>query len=234
MKKDMNWKVRGLTLFFVLMLSFICAFPQSVSAQEAVQTEQTQQTKKPGTAEEETVPAQQATIRIRKKSASLEKGDTLKLRAKIKNSSTKKIIWKSSRKSVASVNKNGRVKAKKKGRTVITARISGTNIKAKCVIRVKNYITMRMRTTGYCNCRSCAGIWAGARTASGTRPKEKRTIAVDKRLISLGTKVGIGSEMYVAEDTGGAIKGKRIDVYYASHRKAMAHGVKYQNVRVYY
>ena len=88
-------------------------------------------------------------------------------------------------------------------------------------------------TTGYCNCRSCAGQWAGAATASGTRPQENRTIAVDKRIIPLGTKVQIGDEMYVAEDTGGAIKGNKIDVYYSSHGKAMAHGVKYQKIRVY-
>lgn len=69
---------------------------------------------------------------------------------------------------------------------------------------------MRVRTTGYCNCRSCAGKWAGCATASGTRPKEKRTIAVDKRLIHLGTKVKIGNIIYTAEDTGSAIKGKRI------------------------
>ena len=92
---------------------------------------------------------------------------------------------------------------------------------------------MRVRTTGYCNCRSCAGKWAGCATASGTRPKEKRTIAVDKRLIHLVTKVKIGNIIYTAEDTGSAIKGKRIDVYYASHRKATAHGVKYQKIKVY-
>ena len=78
-----------------------------------------------------------------------------------------------------------------------------------------------------------AGQWAGAATASGTRPRENRTIAVDKRLIPLGTKVQIGKETYVAEDTGGAIKGKKIDVYYSSHGKAMSHGVKYQKIKVY-
>ena len=60
-----------------------------------------------------------------------------------------------------------------------------------------------------------------------------RIIAVDKRLIHLGTKVKIGNIIYTAEDTGSAIKGKRIDVYYASHRKATAHGVKYQKIKVY-
>ena len=55
----------------------------------------------------------------------------------------------------------------------------------------------------------------------------------DKHLIHLGTKVKIGNIIYTAEDTGSAIKGKRIDVYYASHRKATAHGVKYQKIKVY-
>ena len=101
------------------------------------------------------------------------------------------------------------------------------------MIIVKKYITMYVRTTGYCNCSSCAGQWAGAPTASGTRPREKRTIAVDKNLIKLGTRVKIGDEMYVAEDTGGAIKGRKIDIYYSSHRRAQAHGVKYQKIKVY-
>ena len=148
-------------------------------------------------------------------------------------SAAKKVVWKSSKRRVATVNRNGQVIARGKGTAVITAKIAGTNVYAQSVVTVKNYITMRVRTTGYCNCRSCAGKWAGCATASGTRPKEKRTIAVDKRLIHLGTKVKIGNIIYTAEDTGSAIKGKRIDVYYASHRKATAHGVKYQKIKVY-
>jgi len=52
-------------------------------------------------------------------------------------------------------------------------------------------------------------------TASGTKVTEGRTIAVDPKLIPLGWWVyidGIGFRR--AEDTGGAIKGKTIDVYY--------------------
>ena len=62
---------------------------------------------------------------------------------------------------------------------------------------------------------------------------KSKAIAVDKRLIPLGTKVKIGKIIYTAEDTGGAIKGKRIDVYYSSHRQASAHGVKYRKIKVY-
>ena len=68
---------------------------------------------------------------------------------------------------------------------------------------------------------------------AGKRPRAKHTIAVDKRLIPLGTKVKIGKIVYTAEDTGGAIKGKRIDVYYSNHRQASAHGVKYRKIKVY-
>ena len=205
---------------FIFMLSFLCLFPQKVSAQEINL--------------DNTVSAQsQASIRLNKAGSVLERGQKVKLRARVFNSSSSKIIWTSSKKRVASVSSNGQVIAKDKGTTVITARIAGTDIEAQSVITVKNYITMRVRTTGYCNCRSCAGQWAGCATASGTRPKENRTIAVDKRLIHLGTKVKIGDVIYTAEDTGGAIKGKRIDVYYSSHRKATSHGVKYQKIKVY-
>ena len=174
------------------------------------------------------------TITLNKKKISLERNKKFNLNAKIKYSSVKKIIWKSANKKIATVNKHGIVTARRKGNTIVTARIKGTNIQAECVVKVKKYVSMWVKTTGYCNCSRCAGPWAGSRTASGTRPKENRTIAVDRRLIPLGTKVQIGDEMYVAEDTGGAIKGKKIDIYYKSHRRAQAHGVKRQKIKVFY
>ena len=53
-----------------------------------------------------------------------------------------------------------------------------------------------------------------------------RTIAVDPRLIKLGSKVRMNGREYVAEDTGGAIKGKRIDLFVDSHSEAMKFGKK--------
>lgn len=59
------------------------------------------------------------------------------------------------------------------------------------------------------------------KTATGTRPKEGQTIAVDKRKIPLHSKVYIECPSYpkingeyIAEDVGGAIKGNRIDIYF--------------------
>lgn len=53
-----------------------------------------------------------------------------------------------------------------------------------------------------------------------------RTIAVDPRVIPLGNKVRMNGKEYVAEDTGGAIKGKRIDLFIDSHSEAMKFGKK--------
>lgn len=230
----MNCVKKRLGLLSVMaMMGLACLAPQNVMAEETPYNPQQQTAQTPTPQTTTPTPTAVPTIKLNKSKRSLERGDTFKLRAKVRNSSKKKIIWKSSKKKVATVNRRGVVTAKDKGKTTITATIAGTNIKARCVITVKNYVTMWVKTTGYCNCRSCAGQWAGAATASGTRPQENRTIAVDKRIIPLGTKVQIGDEMYVAEDTGGAIKGNKIDVYYSSHGKAMAHGVKYQKIRVY-
>lgn len=51
-------------------------------------------------------------------------------------------------------------------------------------------------------------------TYTGTMATEGRTIAVDPNVIPLGTRVYIdGYGERIAEDTGGAIKGNKIDIY---------------------
>lgn len=84
------------------------------------------------------------------------------------------------------------------------------------------------RTTAYCPCSRCNGKWTT--TATGVDFKEKHTVAVDPRVIPLGSKLSIDGEIYVAEDTGGAIKGARIDVFYPTHHEARNYGVKYKKV----
>ena len=64
-------------------------------------------------------------------------------------------------------------------------------------------------------------------TKAGSKPKEGRTIAVDPRVIPYGTLVYIeGYGYYIAEDTGGAIKGNRIDIFINDYNKAMKLGRK--------
>ena len=71
-------------------------------------------------------------------------------------------------------------------------------------------------------------------TASGKRPQINHTIAVDPRVIPLGTKVYIeGMGTYYAEDTGGAIKGNILDVFVRTETEANRIGVKYADVYIY-
>lgn len=78
---------------------------------------------------------------------------------------------------------------------------------------------------------------AGSRTAMGTRARVG-AVAVDPKVIPLGTKLYIESAdgfptygFAVAEDTGGAIKGNRIDLFYNTSREAYSFGRR--NVVVY-
>lgn len=67
----------------------------------------------------------------------------------------------------------------------------------------------------------------GNRTASGIYPKAGRTVAVDKNIIPLGTMIYVeGYGIMVAEDTGGDIKGKRLDVFVDTKEEAVKLGRK--------
>lgn len=73
----------------------------------------------------------------------------------------------------------------------------------------------------------CTGM-----TASGTRAGVG-TIAVDPKVIPLGTKVYIpGYGVGTALDTGGAIKGNKIDVCYMTKGEAFNWGVKNLNIYI--
>lgn len=90
----------------------------------------------------------------------------------------------------------------------------------------------QFRISFYCPCATCNGSSSGL-TASGASLSVGTTIAVDPSVIPLGSKVYIeGIGWRVAQDTGGAIKGNKIDVLVASHSEAYANGVKYAKVYV--
>ena len=52
-------------------------------------------------------------------------------------------------------------------------------------------------------------------TSTGAIPKPYHTLAVDPKVIPYGSKVYIPSfnKIFIAEDCGGAIKGKKIDIF---------------------
>lgn len=77
--------------------------------------------------------------------------------------------------------------------------------------------------TAYCPCAECSGEF-GFITATGSRAKEGRTLAVDPSVIPYGTAVIIDGNTYIAEDCGGAVKGNRVDIFFNSHEEALNFG----------
>ncbi|WEG11198.1 3D domain-containing protein [Pullulanibacillus sp. KACC 23026] len=82
------------------------------------------------------------------------------------------------------------------------------------------------------SCAGCTGL-----TTTGFNLKkhsDAKIIAVDPKVIPLGSKVHVeGYGDAVAADTGGAIKGNKIDVFVSSKQKALKFGVKKVQVTVY-
>lgn len=88
------------------------------------------------------------------------------------------------------------------------------------------------KLTHYCGCRKCCGKWSSgsesdASGALGTKLTPYVSIAVDRSKIELGTVLydACGNK-YIAEDTGSAIKGNKIDLFVGNHDEALKLGVK--------
>lgn len=82
------------------------------------------------------------TVRLKesKKDVRVGKTSTVKMSSKLNMNNVSKISYKSSKKSVAKVNSNGKITAKKKGRAVVTATVTLKNGKTK---KVKMTITVK-------------------------------------------------------------------------------------------
>lgn len=81
------------------------------------------------------------------------------------------------------------------------------------------------------NCNGCSGI-----TSSGINLKKNpdvKVIAVDPSIIPIGTKVHVEGYGYaIAGDTGGAIKGNKIDVFFPTKNEAYKWGRKNVTVKI--
>ena len=85
------------------------------------------------------------------------------------------------------------------------------------------------KTTAYCPCRICSEGY-GHLTSTGTHAAARRTVAVDPRVIPLGSHLLINGVEYIAEDVGGGVKGKHIDIFYNTHKETTLHGVEHAEV----
>lgn len=152
---------------------------------------------------------------------------TAKLKKTYKTATCKVTVKK---KAVATTAKKATTTTAKKT-TTTTAKKTTTTTAKKTTTTTGSYRTLYVKTTAYCNCTICNGSWAWGPTASGVMPQQGRTIAVDKSVIPLGSKVEIDGHIYTAEDTG--VKGNSIDIFFSSHSVATNYGVKYKTVKVY-
>lgn len=103
-------------------------------------------------------------------------------------------------------------------------------VKRKVKVTKKIYLG-EFWITHYCPCSYCCGPNGGKVTASGTKPTAGRTVGVNPRLISYGTKLQIGKRKgYVAEDTGAGAGWYHLDVFCNNHQEALNAGVGWEKV----
>jgi 3D (Asp-Asp-Asp) domain-containing protein len=96
--------------------------------------------------------------------------------------------------------------------------------------------SIEMRVTAYCPCPICCGEYADGITACGHEMQPGDTfVAADKRF-PFGTEMLVpgysNSKPVKVLDRGGAIKGNRLDVFFATHQEALEWGVQYLTVNV--
>jgi 3D (Asp-Asp-Asp) domain-containing protein len=123
--------------------------------------------------------------------------------------------------------------AKKEAATPVATPVSAPAEKTTTAAKpaaATNQITVE--ATAYtANCTGCSGI-----TKTGVNLKtnpDAKVIAVDPSVIPLGSKVYVEGYGYAtAEDTGGAIKGNRIDVFIPTQEGALEWGRKQVNVTI--
>jgi 3D (Asp-Asp-Asp) domain-containing protein/predicted nucleic acid-binding Zn ribbon protein len=70
------------------------------------------------------------------------------------------------------------------------------------------------------------------RTSTGVFPRSNHTVAVDPNVIPLGSKLLIGGSTYTAEDTGGKVKGRVVDIYFDTHEETEVFGRQKKTVYV--
>lgn len=154
----------------------------------------------------------------------VQKGDTLYKIAKSQNVSISNLkSWNKLKSDAISVNqKLVTTKDGKVAKTKTPSRSDSDNVVDEF------YVTASAFTA---NCNGCSGI-----TSTGINLKSDpglKVIAVDPSVIKLGTKVHVEGYGYaIAGDTGGSIKGNKIDVFFSSKSDAYKWGRKKVKIKI--
>ncbi|HLH26174.1 MAG TPA: 3D domain-containing protein [Chloroflexota bacterium] len=86
---------------------------------------------------------------------------------------------------------------------------------------------LQVRVMGY-------NLGSGSRTATGTTPRFG-TVAVDPQVIPLGSRLtieGFEGTVFVAEDTGGAVRGNVVDIWFDDPAAARGFGTQNRTVTI--
>jgi len=96
--------------------------------------------------------------------------------------------------------------------------------------------SIQMRVTANCPCPKCCGQYSDGVTASGHKIRPGDTFVAADGRYSFGTEMLIpgysNSRPVQVLDRGGAIKGNRLDVFFATHQEALEWGVRHLDIRV--
>ena len=102
--------------------------------------------------------------------------------------------------------------------------------------QTEEWESIEMRVTAYCPCPRCCGEYSDGITACGHEIQPGDTFVAADRRYPFGTEMLIpgysNSQPVKVLDRGGAIKGNRLDVFFATHEEALEWGVQYLKVNV--
>ena len=126
----------------------------------------------------------------------------------------------------------------KSPKTEVILRNSKPDLKQEVVIQESLPVAAKVLESPKMNIRvtlnvvSTAYTFTGNKTATGVEPRQGM-IAVDPRVIPMGSKVYVEGYGYaIAADTGGAIRGNRIDVFFPTLRECINWGRKSIRIHV--
>ena len=100
-----------------------------------------------------------------------------------------------------------------------------------------HFVTMEV--TAYCPCKKCCGPKARGITASGLHVSHNngQFVAADTSILPFNSRLIIpgyaSGQVVQVLDKGGAIKGKKLDVFFASHDEALKWGRRIMEVIIF-